>query len=92
MASFRNLGQQTGKVSPGAQNPALINTPECLDLIRMMGEPRYALESNLSPRDYTFYCDMHAKAKQYGGGLVVTGRQLFWLRDIKDRLVERGVV
>jgi len=82
------LGQQTGK--PDASNP-MANTPEAIMLIRMIGEPGRMVE-HLSAWEYTFYCDMHAKVKQYGSGLHVSGRQLFRLRDIKDRLVEKGVV
>lgn len=39
----------------------------------------------ITDRDRTFVADMRQKWAQYGEGLVVSPRQLFWLRDLKDK-------
>ena len=82
------LGNQTGK----AANGALANTPETLELIHMIGEIDDRKKRAINVLDYGFLLDMQGKVKQYGAGLVVNGRQLFWLRDIKDKLVQAGLI
>lgn len=91
-ASFptRNiLGQQTGK----PENGSLTNTPEAVILLKMIGSVDWMREGVLNSRAVTFLTDMYDKVAAGGvRNLQVTGRQLFLLRDIKDRLVDRGIL
>lgn len=81
------LGQNTGKPS------YVSNTPEAIMLLNLIGKPdREEVQTHLNQQEYTFLVDMYEKWSQYGRGLVVTGRQLFYLRDVKDKLIDGGII
>lgn len=87
--SNASIGQYTGR----DPDDHLGNVKEAIQLVDMTrGTVEAELRANLSERDYNFLCDMRQKLKIYGRGLVVTGRQLFYLRDVKDKLVAKGVI
>lgn len=83
------LGQQTGK----PENGGLTNTPEAITLLKMIGSVDWMQEGILNSHAIVFLTDMYNKVTAGGvRNLQVTGRQLFWLRDIKDRLVDKGIL
>lgn len=89
-SSGRGLGQQTG-------GSAATDRDEAMKLLGMM----HQVDLNdkkvircLSPTDHDFLDELMDRyenfyTRDFG---VITGRQLFWLRDIKDKLVSAGLV
>lgn len=67
-------------------------TREALAIIKMVGILNAAKRNALSEREFNFLTDMGRKVDAYGLGLFVTERQLFYLRDVKDKLVGKGLV
>lgn len=83
------LGQQTGK-APQSQDYRA-NNPEAYTLLKMIGSVDW--KAYVSDWEEIFLNDMYGKAVANGASsLNVTGRQLFRLRDIKDKLVEKGIL
>jgi hypothetical protein len=80
------LGQQTG-------GNVASDTREAIQLIEMMAEGYVKGEYKdvLSDREAEFLREQTV-ASTFKSTYSVTGKQLFWLRDIKDKLVERGVL
>lgn len=63
---------------------------ECVRLIAMIAASMSS--PTLTDRDRTFVWDMKSKMDRAGSGFVASQGQVYWLRDIKDRLVERGEI
>jgi hypothetical protein len=78
----KGLGQQTG-------GNALSDAHEARQILRLIGDTDYA--NDLSKREAGFLDDMFDRAL-VNPEFRVTGKQLFWLRDIEDKLVERGPI
>ncbi len=83
------FGQFTGKTGQDADRG---NAREAMVILGIIGDVTNKVRLALTEREHAFLIDMRAKLGQYGLGLCVTGRQLFYLRDVKDRLVMKGVI
>jgi hypothetical protein len=81
----RGLSQQTGA---GSQS----QVAEATKLMGMINPVRKGNPEAIRGEDRAFLADMQDKMNNYGSGLFVSGKQLFRLREIKDRLVEEGEI
>lgn len=80
------LGQQTGGNVDS-------DTREALTLLKMIGScPWDEDDSGIGLRARIFLHEQYEREGRDKGAYKVTGKQLFWLRDIKDKLVERGIL
>ena len=78
----KGLGQQTG-------GSATMDTAEAGKIMSMIDPiDELALADTLSEKEFKFIHDIRVSIA-FGS---VTGKQLFWLRDIKDKLVDAGVI
>ena len=67
------------------------NHPEACTLLKMIGSVDW--KPYVDTGEETFLDDMYDKVAAHGAGcLNVTTRQLFKLRDIKDKLVGKGLL
>jgi len=81
----RGLGQQTGGT---AQSDA----DEFKRILQMIANvDGEVLEAVCGSKAASFIREMRTRMS-FGGPLCVTGRQLFWGREIKDQLIEKGYV
>lgn len=71
---MNRLGQQTGSDS---------NAKEAMELVRMI-EPHF---EQLSSNEQRFISKVSELLDRYGERTIISGKQLFWMRDIKDRLL-----
>ena len=44
-------------------------------------------EDKLSEKEQSFIADLRERFEQYGGKTIVSVKQLFWLRDLKDKVL-----
>lgn len=58
-------------------------TEEAQNLVEMLEDH----EDEMSPSDRNFYRSTAERFKQYGLRTTISVKQLFWLRDIKDRVL-----
>lgn len=85
----KGLGQQTG----GNSYTDVVEATEILRLICNGGTGiRAKCEEALSQKEFTFLEEMIDRRNTMVDHLSVTGKQLFYLRDIKDKLIEAGVL
>ena len=69
--------------------PEVISQRAVTIIEQILKHPEYTpITDRLTPEDKTFLRDMIGKWQMYGQRLIVTGRQLFWLRDCRDKLDE----
>ena len=60
---------------------------EAIRILEMIGLSDLATDK-LSERDRAFLKDIRQRIARWHGKTIITPRQLFWLRDIKDRCLE----
>jgi hypothetical protein len=87
MSLGRGIGQQTGGDEWG-------DALEFKRILKMIvdGCKRSEMEQVLDSKSMAFLTEQVARANAIVTHFRVTGKQLFWLRDIKDKLVERGIL
>ena len=86
MSIGKGIGQQTG-------NDEWADSLEFKRLLNMVLEcPKADMQRVLDSRSIVFLEDQVNRVNAVVSHLRVTGKQLFWLRDIKDKLVERGLL
>ncbi len=81
------LGQQTGSGSAPADGQ---EARKLLAMITPVG--REMVELHCGSKAAKMVAEETERSNAIVTHYTVTGRQLFWLRDIKDRLVERGIL
>ncbi len=74
--AMSGLGQETG----GTPDERLAEAKRLLEIIGDHLE-------QLSPKEQGFVEDMQGRIEEYGNSAIVSGKQLFWLRDIKDGII-----
>jgi hypothetical protein len=80
------LGQDTGKSD-------LENGHEARKLLKLIAPAGKEVVSKLcGAHSARFVAEQVARSNGFVTHYCVTGKQLFWLRDIKDKLVERGAL
>lgn len=82
----KGLGQQTGGGATSDADEAM----KLLKMVELAGGSEL-VGAILGEKSANFVDQLITQAAIYNE-LHVTGKQLFWLRDIKDRLVERGYI
>jgi len=87
MSIGRGIGQQTG----GDQWADALEFKRLLKMI-LDNCKRADMQRVLDAKSMTFIEEQVERANATVTHFRVTGRQLFWLRDIKDKLVERGLI
>jgi hypothetical protein len=86
MSIGRGLGQQTG-------NDEWADALEYKRLLAMiLGCPKADMQRVLDPKSMAFIEQEVNRVNATITHFRVTGKQLFWVRDIKDKLVERGLL
>ena len=82
----RGLGQQTG-------NDEWADALEYKRLLKMILEcPKIDMQRVLDTKSLAFVEQEVDRVNATVTHFRATGKQLFWLRDIKDKLVERGLI
>jgi hypothetical protein len=78
----KKLGQYTGGSDADRTRVAI----SILTMLEMVSH------TDMRDEDKEFVLDMLEKRAMYGAALLVTGRQLFWLRDVKDKMIAKGAL
>ena len=81
------LGQQTGSDSP------LADAAEALRILAIIeGADTDVIEYHCGAKAAKFVWDMRQSLINDENKFTVTGKMLFFLRDVRDQLVEKGIV
>jgi hypothetical protein len=83
----RGIGQQTG----GDEWADALEFKRLLKMI-VDGCKKSDMQQTLDAKSMQFLEEQVERANSIVTHFRVTGKQLFWLRDIKDKLVERGLI
>ncbi|HXN71602.1 MAG TPA: hypothetical protein VN861_03505 [Candidatus Acidoferrales bacterium] len=85
-----SLGKGIGQVTGGT---AQSDTERAITLLKMIGScPWDEDDGPLDGRTRDFIRAQFERYEVYGVSYVVTGKQLHWLSDAKDKLVDRGIL
>ena len=85
--SGTGLGQITGADSP------LADASEARRILAIIeGADTDTIEYHCGPKAAKFVRDMRQSLMNDGIKFSVTGKQIFYLRDLRDQLVEKGIV
>ena len=86
MSIGKGIGQQTGGTSYDDRD-------EALRIVRMIAEASHEdIETACGLEAANFVRDVRVMVGFGKSPIPVTGKQLFWLRDIKDKLIEKGIL
>ena len=86
MSTVRDLGQQTG-------GTASSDADEARRILDMMEHtPFDDIAAYAGQKAADFIADMRESRDLYRATFAVTGKQLFFLRSVKDQLVEKGII
>lgn len=81
----RGMGQTTG----GTHNS---DRDEAVSILQLMAHCSIdQIEQVAGERAGDFVTDLRVELS-LGAELLISGKRLFWLRDIKDKLIERGIL
>lgn len=87
MSIGRGIGQQTG-------GDEYADTSEFRRILKMIleGCKKIDMQRVLDAKSMEFLEDSVSRSNATVTHFRVTGKQLFWLRDIKDKLIDRGLL
>lgn len=85
-----SLGKGIGQYTGGDQ---YADAAEFRDILKMICEAgRGKCSGYLTDKEVNFIDESVGRSNTFVTHFRVTGKQLFWLRDIKDKLVDAGVL